>query len=673
MVSNSEFLSAVYGPLDSGRHGWIASFRGDPNAVAADAWAGQLYVGTANQQLLIDKRSDDNNYYSVARLALGDGRPRRSKSAFDSLAVLVADDADPTELNGTPSFVIETSPGNHQIGVLLDEADPATRDAGLIDAVMQAMADARLIRADSSGNNAVRYCRLPTGTNGKGGRSAAVRLQSWNPGNKLTLEDALGVFGLDLDAVRAQVPRVTQRVTDAPGDAEHAELVRAIVTGESYHDPLVKLSAKLVAAGASGGAVVNHLRGLMDAVRPGSPGELERWESRYNEIPRLVQGAERFRPEPLAPVTINLGPKAEPATAAAELTPIDWGQLSQTVPEPATFALAGWMPARTTTLLSANGGVGKSNLSLQLAAAVALGRPFLGLDTLPGKVLLLSAEDETRTVHFRLGNICSDLGVSLADLEGKLVAYDLTQSDCVLWREGGVTPRMQWLSDVVEQHQPSVVVIDNASDVFNANENDRAEVRGFMRALNSIAHHSGAAILLLAHVDKASVRMGAGQDTNSTFSGSTAWNNSARSRWAMTRDNDRVVSLRHEKCNLGPLQEEIRLEFDQVAKVFRLLGTVPGSLSPTALRNSQRVEILKLLAYAIRAGQRLSMAATANNNAFKVLAGSPAFPRIQRAEFFSILFDMQREGLITEQEYDNKGKKGFKALALTPAGEEATM
>jgi hypothetical protein len=141
----------------------------------------------------------------------------------------------------------------------------------------------------------------------------------------------------------------------------------------------------------------------------------------------------------------------------------------------------------------------------------------------------------------------------------------------------------------------------------------------------------------------------------------------------MTRDNDRVVSLRHEKCNLGPLQEEIRLEFDQVAKVFRLLGTVPGSLSPTALRNSQRVEILKLLAYAIRAGQRLSMAATANNNAFKVLAGSPAFPRIQRAEFFSILFDMQREGLITEQEYDNKGKKGFKALALTPAGEEATM
>jgi RecA-family ATPase len=193
-----------------------------------------------------------------------------------------------------------------------------------------------------------------------------------------------------------------------------------------------------------------------------------------------------------------------------------------------------------------------------------------------------------------------------------------------------------------------------------------------MRALNSIAHHSGAAILLLAHVDKASVRMGAGQDTNSTFSGSTAWNNSARSRWAMTRDTDRVVTLRHEKCNLGPLQEEIRLEFDQAAKVFRQFGTVPGSVSDSMLRNSQRVTILKLLASAIRAGQKLSLAATANNNAYKVLAGSKAFPRIARGEFFSILYDMQREGLLVEQEYEANRKK-YKALALSAAGEEVTL
>lgn len=667
MISNSEFLEALYGPLGDGVHGWIASFRGDPNSVAADAWAGQPYLGTANQRLLIDKRTGDNNYYSVARLALQEGKPRRSKQNFLELAALVADDADVNELNGTPSFIVETSPGNYQVGVLLDREDANVRDATLIDAAMQAMADAALIKADSSGNNAVRYCRLPTGINGKGGRGHEVKLTTWNPNARYTLEDGLALFGLDLEAVRSRVSRVTQRVTDTPSDTENAELVRRIITGESYHDPLVKLSAKLVASGASGGAVVNLLRGVMDAARPGSPGELERWQSRYNEIPRMVQGAERFRPEPLAPVTINLGGAPKPIESSAELAPMDWSTLAGQTPEPAVFRLPGWMPARTTTLLSANGGVGKSNLSLQLAASLALGRSFLGIDVEPCKVLVLSAEDEARTVHFRLGNIVADLGASLADLENRLVAYDLTQSDCVLWREGVPTSRMQWLADTVERHQAAVVIIDNASDVFSANENDRAEVRGFMRCLNAIALHSGAAILLLAHVDKASVRMGAGTDTNTTFSGSTAWNNSARSRWAMTRENE-AVSLRHEKCNFGPLQEEVKLEFDASAKVFRRFGQVASAaFARSMLRQSKRVEILRTLQAAERRGIHLSPSENARGSSDAFKACSRTIPN--RREFFAELTAMRLDGLVTVREF-MRDRKPREQIVLTPAGEK---
>lgn len=666
MVTNSEFLATVYGSLGDGVHGWIACYAGDPNAAAPDAWAGQLYIGTSNQRLLIDRRVEQNTYYSVARLALNGERPRRSKSSFASLAALVADDADPAELNGTPSFVIETSPGNHQIGVLLDPEDVNVRDAALIDAVMQTMADAQLVRADSSGNNAVRYCRLPQGVNGKGGRNVPVALREWRPDNRLSLEDALGVFGIDLDAVRTRVARVTQSVKNVPSDAENAELVRRILTGESYHDPLVKLSAKLVASGASGGAVVNHLRGLMDAARPGSPSELERWQSRYNEIPRMVQGAERFRPEPLAPITINLGGQKAVETPA-DPSPLDWLTLAERAPEPALFRWAGWLPARTTTLLSANGGVGKSNLSLQLAASLALGAPFLGESVDVCKVLVISAEDEARTVHFRLGNIVADLGASLADLKDQLVAYDLTQHDCVLWREGAPTARMQWLADTVEQHQADVVILDNASDVFSANENDRAEVRGFMRSLNAIAHHSGAAMLLLAHVDKAAVRFGAGQESNTTFSGSTAWNNSARSRWAMTRDND-AVSLRHEKCNLGPLQGEIKLEFDTGGKVFRRFGQVASAaFARSLLRQSKRVEILRVFRDAEHRNIQLSPSENARgtSDAFKVC--QKIIPN--RREFFSELTAMRLDGLLTVRDY-TRDRKTREQLVLTPAGEK---
>jgi RecA-family ATPase len=228
---------------------------------------------------------------------------------------------------------------------------------------------------------------------------------------------------------------------------------------------------------------------------------------------------------------------------------------------------------------------------------------------------------------------------------------------------------MQWLADTAVRTRAEVIVIDNASDVFADNENDRTAVRGFMRALNLIAHVTRAAVLLLAHVDKASVRMGAGQDTNSTFSGSTAWNNSARSRWAMVRDGQ-VVTVRHEKCNLGPLQDELRVEFDQGSKTFKRFGTIPGHAAAAALmRNTQRAAILRMVMDAERAGQRLSMSAQSNNNAYTVLRRSADFPAgFDRGELFSMLFELQRDGLVQEQEYINEHRKKHRCVVLTEVG-----
>lgn len=662
MVKNSEFLAEAYGALGDGTFGWTCGFSADPHRALPDIWSGSLWLASERQVEMLDRRIEQNTYFSVARL----NAPKRAKSAFHSLAVLVADDADPSELNGKPSYVLETSPGNHQVGIFLDPADPATRDLELIDRLMSAMADARLIRADASGNNPVRYCRLPQGRNTKGGAAHEVRLLEWNPGHRLTLEDAAATFGIDLDAL---APAARPAAPATPAEGDWRELVQAIVAGESYHDPLLSLSARLVKAGAAGGAVVNLLRGVMEAAQDRS----DRWKSRYDEIPRLVAGAERYRPAPLAPVTISLGAPQKAPETAADLAPLDWSALAQTAPEPPEWLLQGWMPRRTTTLLSANGGVGKSNLSLQLAACLGLGRSFMGLDPVaPCRVVVLSAEDEARTVHFRLANVAADLGVGLADLEGRVFAYDLTQQDCILWRDSAPTAKMQWLADIVDRHGAECVVIDNASDVFAANENDRAEVRGFMRCINAIAQASGAGVLLLAHVDKASVRMGAGSDTNSTFSGSTAWNNSARSRWAMTREEECVV-LRHEKCNFGALQEELRLEFDPVARVFKRFGQVSAAAAArTLLRISQRDAVLRLLAAEIRAGRRLSMSKQANNSAWNVLSGAKSFPKMESKQFYALLFDMQREGLIVEETYTNN-RRTFKTIALTAEGVEASL
>jgi len=681
-MNNSDFLAEAIGPLSQDEYGWICSFAAPPDQ---GLWAGRFWTATERQAAIIDGASGSNNYFSTAVLSgtTEAGQMARTKGTFSRLACLVVDDVDPDSLLGGFSWSVQTSPGKFQVGILLDRDDPDCSNLPLVDAAMSALsARGRLGGGnDSSGNAAVRYVRLPYGLNTKPRPAGPweVRLETWAPSVRWSLADACAAVGLDLDVLRTAIGRgekTTRPAGSFPGSVagDALSVLSAPLDQRSYHDAIVRMAASLVAGGMYPGAAVDFLYSLMDQVKPAGPlEEVARWSARRAEIPRAVRSAEKFAPPDRAPaqVTVNLlarqGADAkETPESSHDLAPLDWEVLERTPPEPAVFRVTGWLPERTTTLLSANGGVGKSNLALQLAVALASGSAFMGLNVMPSRVLVISAEDEARTVHFRVANICADVGLSLSALSDRVVVYDMAQADCVLWAEHGMTERMQWLSDAVERHRAQVVIIDNSSDVYAANENDRSSVRGFMRALNMIAAHHSCACLLLAHVDKASVRMGAGLDTDSTFSGSTAWNNSARSRWAMVRDGE-VIALRHEKCNLGPRQEELRLEFDAAAKVFRRFGTGPASAAAAVLRNGHRAAVLRLLADAERHDQRLSMNAAANNNAYRVLRSAPEFPRVERAEFFSLLFALQRDGLVEEVEYKHD-RKTFKRLLLTESG-----
>jgi putative DNA primase/helicase len=298
-VANSAFLAEVYGQLGGGRFGWTASYRGDPNDVPAEVWSGQFWIGIERQAALLDRRIEDNNYFTPAVLT-GDGMPSRRKDHFERLAVLVVDDMDPADLAGRPSYLLQTSPGKHQIGVMLDPDDPAVRDRQLLDRVMSALADRRLIRADRSGNNLVRYVRLPVGRNGKGGRGCAVQLLEWNPAHRLTLEEALAVFGIELSEL-GPPPAVRQSTAREGGDRgfDWGGSIAAIVSGESLHDPLTRLAAAKIKSGQSEGATVNELRALISvSAAKGSA----RGAAREAEIPRIVSSAARkFTPsdEPL--------------------------------------------------------------------------------------------------------------------------------------------------------------------------------------------------------------------------------------------------------------------------------------------------------------------------------------------------------------------------------------
>ena len=680
-MTNSDFLAEIYGELEPGTHGWVCSFRADPGNAPPLVWAGRAYKGMPQQAALIDKSHEDNSYFCTSVLtATEDGEIVRRKDAFVRLAVLVLDDVQLNDVQGF-SYALQTSPGKFQVGIFLDGEDADCSNRALIDRVMSALA-ARGRSNDASGNACVRYVRLPVGSNTKPRAAGTwqVKLEVWQPNVRWSLEDACAAVGIDIDSLRiaAQLPKTAPSST---GQQNHAgEMIAGLTdpnpNARAYHDSITRLAASLISGGMFPGAAVDFLYSLMDNNRPGDPEELARWRSRREEIPRAVKSAEKFAPEERKPPTININlgtsspDEPAPEPTPGDLEPMDWSSLAHTQPEPTNWRYDGWLPEGTVTLLSANGGVGKSNLSLQLGVALAHGMSLFDIQTKPSKVLILSGEDEARTVHFRVANICADLGIPMTELRDRLVVYDLTQHDCVLWKDGTVTERMQWLADTTVRLKAEVLIIDNASDVFADNENDRTAVRGFMRSLNLIAHVTRAAVLLLAHVDKASVRGGAGLDTNTTFSGSTAWNNSARSRWAMVRDADTVV-LRHEKCNLGPLQDEMRVEFDPGSKVFKRFGTSPGIKAAAAVvRNAHRAAILKMIGRAANAGVNLSLKVNAAaNNIFNVLKDEPEMPRVDRKEFFGLVYELEREQLIEQQEYKKSNRMPGQRVVLTKAGE----
>lgn len=353
-----------------------------------------------------------------------------------------------------------------------------------------------------------------------------------------------------------------------------------------------------------------------------------------------------------------------------EPQPLDLVALSSKQWPPTTWAVADMLPHGHVTLLSANGGVGKSTVALQMAVAVATGTEFLGQESTQGRVLVFSAEDGDAILHARLAHIAAAAGTTLASLAAHMTVLDATRCEPTMWSETGPTARLSWLAERAAQERPSLLIIDNASDVFAAGENDRAQVRGFMRCLNIIAATNSAAVLLLAHVDKASVRGLVSADTLSTFSGSTAWHNSARSRLAMTREGD-MVSLRHEKANLGPQLPDLELEFDTTAKLFRLAGTIPGQAAARALMRSQhRLAVMRLIKQATDAGQNLSMRAKASTNAFLQLRSEPGFPQaLERGEFFTLLRELTRDGLLNESTVITPSRNRVQVIKLTDAGE----
>lgn len=315
-----------------------------------------------------------------------------------------------------------------------------------------------------------------------------------------------------------------------------------------------------------------------------------------------------------------------------------------------------WFPHKTTALFFGAGGVGKSLLIHQLANCVALGQDFFGIKVKQMPVLTVMCEDDALELKRRQLDINRWLGVA---------EFDEGPTDLTLWPRVGydnilVTFPSQGedkagefyeklcnkVREVKGDHEDILVILDTAADMFGGNENVRREVNTFCKTyLGSLTKQYNATVILLAHPSLSGLASGSG------LSGSTAWENSVRSRAYLERvkDSDELRVLSRKKSNYSDIggDNDITLIWDE--------GVLVIPSSPSQLDRVNNTKLKDDILTEIESAWIDNVPYKSNRSSGRIVkTGLPkAFPNEQQGSLLKAFNDLVDDGKIVH--IDRKG------------------
>jgi putative DNA primase/helicase len=236
--------------------------------------------------------------------------------------------------------------------------------------------------------------------------------------------------------------------------------------------------------------------------------------------------------EPDAPEDAKAPPRFK-LTCAADVTP-----------RPVDWLWEGRVPLGMLTLFAGDPKLGKSFVTLGLAATVSRGAPMPdtpNVGTTPGAVVILSAEDDlARTIVPRLQAAGADRSrihvlesVYLAD---GLEALPSLRSDC-----DAIEGAIEASGDC------RLVIVDPVSAYLGGTDDHRnAELRGLLSPLKALAERRGVAVVLVTHLNK-----GAGTNAKHRVTGSIAYVGACRANYLFVRDREDATGRRVLMCSIG--------------------------------------------------------------------------------------------------------------------------
>lgn len=245
-ISNTEFIEGIYGETIGNERPIAVSFAGNPATVGKNSWFGKPWI--AGKTLL---PSNCNNYISFATFKPDDdGKYRRQKKYFASLYAVMLDDIgvkvkwDRVTLE--PSWKIETSPGNCQIGFILGKPITDPKEA---DNLLNSIIEAGLCDPGSNGACA-RIGRLPVAINGKHKNADGhwlCQLKGWNPERRYSVREIVDGLQFELKDYshqrRTQGRKNNQQADPYQDDvhipcADENPIITALKNSGRYKQPL---------------------------------------------------------------------------------------------------------------------------------------------------------------------------------------------------------------------------------------------------------------------------------------------------------------------------------------------------------------------------------------------------------------------------------------------------
>jgi putative DNA primase/helicase len=235
--------------------------------------------------------------------------------------------------------------------------------------------------------------------------------------------------------------------------------------------------------------------------------------------------------------------RSRPAASSAVMRPF-----SEIKPETLKWLWPGRIPLGKLTLLVGDPGLGKSLLTIDVAARVSRGNSFPdGMPCEPGAVIMASAEDDPAdTIRPRLDAARADVS-RVHILEGMRVALaDNSTAERPFDLEAGISTLEDALARV---RGVRLIIVDPISAYLGgADSNTNAEVRGLLSPLASLAASHGVAVLCVTHLRKS-----AGAAVHRAIA-SIAFTAAARAVWVVAPDpsDENRRLLLAVKQNLGP-------------------------------------------------------------------------------------------------------------------------